>query len=117
MPDQNPAPDNTHDSPREVKLSCRNVWKVYGTDPAQFFDTGDGVVGEPAALHGRGLAMLVIAALVGTKGPGQSVYFGFGKADTGPGLVAGFGVALIAMIADRIIQARSARRKAAPGIA
>lgn len=56
MPDQNPAADNTRDSPREVKLSCRNVWKVYGPDPAQFFDAGDGVVGEPAALHARMLA-------------------------------------------------------------
>ena len=33
----------------EVKLSCRNLWKVYGTDPKQFFNTAQS--GEdPAAL-------------------------------------------------------------------
>ena len=63
-----------------------------------------------------GLAMLVIAALVGTKGLGQLVYIALGKADTGVGLVAGLGMALIAMIADRIIQAWSAQKKAALGV-
>ena len=28
----------------EVKLSCRNVWKVYGAHPAQFFQSGSGAV-------------------------------------------------------------------------
>ena len=48
------------------------------------------------------LAMLVISALVGTKGLGQSVYIALGKADPGLGMVAGLGMALIAIIADRI---------------
>lgn len=64
-----------------------------------------------------GLAMLVIAALVGTKGLGQLVYIALGKADAGVGLVAGLGMALIAMIADRIIQAWSKQKKAALGLA
>ncbi|MEQ8831362.1 MAG: betaine/proline/choline family ABC transporter ATP-binding protein [Alphaproteobacteria bacterium] len=42
------APDS-----RPVKLSCRNIWKVYGTDPAQFFDKGDGKVGDPDAHTAR----------------------------------------------------------------
>jgi len=29
-----------------VKIGCRNVWKVYGSRPGQFFDTGNGVVGD-----------------------------------------------------------------------
>lgn len=62
------------------------------------------------------LAMLVIAALVGTKGLGQAVYIALSSADTGKGLVAGFSMALIAMITDRIIQAWSKRRKAALGL-
>ena len=64
-----------------------------------------------------GLAMLVIAALVGTRGLGQLVYIALGKADVGRGVVAGLGIALIAMIADRIIQSWSARKKAALGLA
>ena len=55
------------------------------------------------------LAMLVIAALVGTTGLGQQVYIGLGKADVGIGLVAGAGMALIAIISDRLCQA--AKRK------
>ncbi len=31
---------------REVKLSCRNVWKVYGPDPARFFTNADGKVAD-----------------------------------------------------------------------
>lgn len=63
-----------------------------------------------------GLAMLVIAALVGTKGLGQAVYVALGKADTGMGLVAGLSIALVAMTADRIIQAWSTRKRDALGL-
>jgi glycine betaine/proline transport system permease protein len=64
-----------------------------------------------------GLAMLVIAALVGTKGLGQSVYIALGAGDVGKGFVAGLSMALIAMIADRITQAWSRRKKAELGLA
>ena len=63
-----------------------------------------------------GLAMLVITALVGTKGLGQAIYIALGAADSGKGLVAGLGMALIAMITDRIIQSWSASKKAALGL-
>jgi len=63
-----------------------------------------------------GLAMLVIAALVGTKGLGQAVYLALGKGDVGRGFVTGLSMALIAMIADRITQAWSARKKAELGL-
>ncbi len=33
----------------EIKLSCRNVWKVYGPNPGQFFADSDGAVPDPAA--------------------------------------------------------------------
>ncbi|WP_428540177.1 ABC transporter permease [Profundibacter sp.] len=57
------------------------------------------------------LSMLVITALVGTRDLGQEVYIALTKADTGRGLVAGFAIAFIAIIADRVINAsaRSAR--------
>lgn len=59
-----------------------------------------------------GIAMLVIAALVGTNGLGQRVYIGLSNGDFGTGMIAGIGMAIIAMIADRITQAFS--RKAQP---
>ena len=50
-------------------------------------------------------AMLVIAALVGTTGLGQQIFLALSAADTGLGLVAGLSMALLAMIADRVMQA------------
>ena len=63
------------------------------------------------------LAMLVIAALVGTKGLGQWVYDSLTNARFGQGVIAGGSMALIAMIADRIIQAWAASKKRDLGIA
>jgi glycine betaine/proline transport system permease protein len=63
------------------------------------------------------LAMLVITALVGTRDLGQEVYIALTKADTGRGVVAGFSVAFIAIIADRLIAAWVKRRKAELGLA
>lgn len=60
-----------------------------------------------------GISMLVIAALVGTSDLGQRVYIGLGNGDFGVGMVAGIGMAIIAMIADRMTQAWSRRQQAA----
>ncbi len=62
------------------------------------------------------LSMLVITALVGTRELGQEVYIALTKADTGRGLTAGICVAVIAIIADRLIGAWSRRRKAELGL-
>ncbi|MEM1198636.1 MAG: ATP-binding cassette domain-containing protein, partial [Pseudomonadota bacterium] len=34
---------------KTVKVSCRNVWKVYGEAPDQFFSAGSGSVGDADA--------------------------------------------------------------------
>ena len=62
------------------------------------------------------LSMLVITALVGTRDLGQEVYMALTKADVGLGLVAGFCVAAIAIIADRLIAAASRRIEARLGM-
>jgi glycine betaine/proline transport system permease protein len=58
------------------------------------------------------LAMLVIAALIGTLGLEQMVYMALSEADFGKGAIAGLGIAFIAMIGDRIIQSWSLRKMA-----
>ena len=63
-----------------------------------------------------GISMLVITALVGTSGLGQQVYIGLGDGDFGVGMTAGIGMAIIAMMADRLTQAWSAKRQAAIGM-
>ncbi|MBK8438389.1 MAG: ABC transporter permease subunit [Rhodobacter sp.] len=64
------------------------------------------------------LSMLVITALVGTRDLGQEVYIALTKADVGRGIVAGLGVAAIAIIADRLIgaAARGARARLEGGV-
>lgn len=63
-----------------------------------------------------GISMLVIAALVGTSGLGQQVYIGLGDGDFGVGMTAGIGMAIIAIVADRLTQAWSKKRQAELGI-
>ena len=38
---------------RDVQLSCRHVWKIYGPDPEQFFTSPDGVVDDRTAVIER----------------------------------------------------------------
>lgn len=63
-----------------------------------------------------GIAMLVITALVGTKGLEQSVYIGLSDGNFGVGMTAGLCMAIIAIIADRITAAWSRNRSAQLGI-
>ncbi len=62
------------------------------------------------------LSMLVITALVGTSDLGQQVYIALTNADSGQGIVAGVCVAFLAMIADRLIAAGSARLREGMGL-
>lgn len=61
-------------------------------------------------------AMLVIAALIGTTGLGQSIYIALGKADLGLGIAAGAAMALLALICDRIVQAFARRQREVVGL-
>ena len=64
-----------------------------------------------------GLAMLVVTSLVGTKDLGQQIYIALTSTNFGQGAIAGLSMALIAMIADRNIQAWAKRKKAELGLA
>ncbi len=61
-------------------------------------------------------AMLVIAALIGTTGLGQSIFLAIGQADVGLGVSAGVAMAILAFIADRLVQAYAAERREALGL-
>ena len=63
-----------------------------------------------------GIAMLVITALVGTKGLEQNVYIGLSDGNFGDGLVSGLCMAIIAILVDRITQAWSRKRQAQLGL-
>jgi glycine betaine/proline transport system permease protein len=63
-----------------------------------------------------GLAMLVVTALVGTKGLGQIIYQSLANGGFGEGITAALCMAFIAMTADRVIQAWSLRKKREYGL-
>ncbi|MEO1139194.1 MAG: ABC transporter permease subunit [Pseudomonadota bacterium] len=62
-----------------------------------------------------GVAMLVITALVGTSDLGQQIYIGLNNGDFGVGITAGIGMAILAMIADRMTQGYSKKGQKALG--
>jgi glycine betaine/proline transport system permease protein len=49
--------------------------------------------------------MLVITALVGTRGLEATTLIALGKVDTGTGLVAGFGLVALTIVCDRLLTA------------
>lgn len=61
-------------------------------------------------------SMLVIAALIGTTGLGQSIYLALGQADVGLGVSAGAAMAILAFVADRIVQGFAEDRRRALGL-
>ena len=61
-------------------------------------------------------AMLVIAALIGTTGLGQSIYLALGQADVGLGIASGAAMAILALVADRLVQGFANERRRALGL-
>ncbi len=61
-------------------------------------------------------AMLVIAALIGTTGLGQSIFLALGQADVGLGIAAGAAMAILALVADRLVQGFASQQRAALGL-
>lgn len=62
------------------------------------------------------LAMTAITALIGSSDLGQEIYRALPTADSGRGIMAGLGIAVIGIVADRLIQAWAAERKKQLGI-
>ncbi|MEL6170929.1 MAG: ABC transporter permease subunit, partial [Pseudomonadota bacterium] len=61
-------------------------------------------------------AMLVIAALIGTTGMGQSIYLALGQADVGLGIASGGAMVILALLADRLVQGFAEQKRKALGL-
>lgn len=61
-------------------------------------------------------SMLVIAALIGTTDLGQQIYLALGQGDVGLGISAGAAMAILALVADRLIQGFATRQRHALGL-
>ena len=97
--------------------------RAMGTTPAQLGQPLRLPLATPEILLGLNqtillaISMLVITALVGTRDLGQEVYIALTRANVGQGLVAGACIAMIAMIADRLMTRAAARTRARLGLA
>ncbi len=58
------------------------------------------------------LSMVVIAALIGAGGLGETVYVGLGRNDVGLAAIGGIGIVILAIILDRLTQAITKQRPA-----
>ena len=98
---------------REIDPQLVEASRALGTTPLQRLTKVRLPLALPTIMLGinqtvmLAISMLVITALVGTRDLGQEVYIALTKADVGRGIVAGLGVAMIAMIADRLLTASS----------
>jgi glycine betaine/proline transport system permease protein len=107
---------------REVPPQLLEAGRMAGCTPAQLLWRVKLPLATPQLLLGLNqtimlaLSMLVITALVGTRDLGQEVYIALTKANAGQGIVAGLSVAVIAIIADRIVHALSDNQKRRLGL-
>ena len=60
------------------------------------------------------LAMVVIAAIIGSRGLGVEVLNGIARLDVGRGLIGGIGIVVMAIILDRITQGLAKSRQPTP---
>jgi glycine betaine/proline transport system permease protein len=104
---------------RQVRPDCIEAGRQTGCTPAQLLFQVKLPLALPVIMLGlnqtimAALSMVVIAAMVGTQDLGQQVYIALGKANAGLGLISGLAIALVAMVADRMIRGWYARQQAA----
>lgn len=103
---------------RNVRVDCIEAGQQCGCTPLQLLFQVKLPLAMPVIMLGlnqtimAALSMVVIAAMVGTKDLGQQVYIALGRANAGLGLTSGLAIALVAMMADRIIRGWAERRQA-----
>jgi glycine betaine/proline transport system permease protein len=103
---------------RQVRTDCIEAGCQSGCTPTQLLFHVKLPLALPVVMLGlnqtimAALSMVVIAAMVGTQDLGQQVYIALGKANAGLGLISGLAIALVAMVADRIIRGWYVRRQA-----
>ncbi|MBX9683088.1 MAG: ABC transporter permease subunit [Hyphomicrobium sp.] len=57
------------------------------------------------------LSMVIICAMIGTRDLGQEVFIALAKADAGRGITAGFAIAFVGIVADRLLRAATDRMR------
>ena len=95
---------------RQVPESTKEAALAFGASPKQLMMKVELPLALPSIMAGvnqvvmMSLSMVVIAAIIGAGGMGFIVVDALGQTEVGRGLLAGIGIALIAMMIDRVVQ-------------
>ena len=102
---------------RQVPETTKEAALAFGATPAQLLLKVELPLSLPSIMTGinqvvmMSLSMVVVAALIGAGGMGFIVTEALSNASTGRGILAGIGIALLAMMTDRLIQRREPNPK------
>ena len=95
---------------RQVPESTKEAALAFGASPEQLLTKVELPLALPSIMTGVNqvvmisLSMVVVSALIGAGGMGFIVTEALANAATGRGILAGIGIALLAMVIDRIVQ-------------
>ena len=102
---------------RHVPENTKEAALAFGASPRQLLAKVELPLALPSIMAGinqvvmMSLSMVVIAALIGAGGMGYVVTEALENTETGRGVLAGFGIALLAMMIDRVVQRASSSRR------
>ncbi len=110
-----PAIRYTNHGIRQIPESLIEAATVSGCTPRQMFWRVQLPLALPEIMLGinqtvlLALSMIIICAMIGTRDLGQEVFIALAKADAGRGLTAGFAIAFIGIVSDRLLRASTDR--------
>lgn len=102
---------------RQVGESTKEAALAFGANPRQLLTKVELPLALPSIMAGinqvvmMSLSMVVIAALIGAGGMGFVVTEALENTETGRGILAGIGIALLAMMIDRVVQKANKTRQ------
>ncbi len=102
---------------QQVPENTKEAALAFGANPRQLLTKVELPLATPSIMTGinqvvmMSLSMVVIAALIGAGGMGYVVTEALENTETGRGVLAGIGIALLAMMIDRVVQKASRTRQ------
>ena len=105
---------------RQVNVNIVEAAQSFGTTYNQLLFKVQIPLAMPTVMAGlnqtimMALAMVVIAAIIGSKGLGVEVLNGIARLDVGRGVIGGIGIVVMAIILDRITQGLAKTRQQIP---
>ncbi len=107
---------------RQISPALIEAATVSGCTPRQMFWRVQLPLALPEIMLGinqtvlLALSMIIICAMIGTRDLGQEVFIALAKANSGRGIVAGFAIAFIGIVTDRLLRAWSDRAERKLGL-